>query len=272
MGLFEVLRVSSDCYLCGCPIPPTAGHSSNVAVNAPILCDYCHQHLPQSHHTCISCGLPLTIASSYNSESPHTASPHTVFPHIKSAHSVQAAKENIPCGECLKQSLPYDRTLSGFHYEPPINDFITQLKYSAQFQLLPLLCDYLIDKIKQNYTNEPLPDGIIAVPLHPKKLAQRGFNQSHLIAKRMAQALNIKLISKGIQRIKHTQAQSGLNSMQRKTNVKNAFSVKVQLPQHIAIVDDVVTTGMTVAELAKQARLQGTSQIDVWCLARAYDL
>lgn len=54
--------------------------------------------------------------------------------------------------------------------------------------------------------------------------------------------------------------------------MKNAFSIEVKLPDHVAIVDDVVTTGMTVSELAKQARSQGATQIDVWCLARAYDL
>ncbi len=266
MDLFKVLRVSSDCYLCGCPIPPTADHSSNTApnaaINAPILCDYCHQNLPQSHHTCVSCGLPLTKASPNNS----------VFPCTIPYHSVQAAKENIPCGECLKQSPPYDRTLSGFHYEAPINEFITQLKYSAQLQLLPLLCDYLVAKIKHHYVSEALPDQIIAMPLHPKRLIQRGFNQSQLIAERLAQALNIKILSKGIRRIKQTKAQSGLDSVERKANVKNAFSIEAKLSSHIAIVDDVVTTGMTVSELAKQARLQGATQIDVWCLARAYDL
>ena len=186
--------------------------------------------------------------------------------------SERITNNNIPCGECLKQSPPFDRTLSGFHYEAPINEFVTQLKYSAQFQLLPLLCDYLLNKIKENYLNKELPTALLPVPLHPNKQMQRGFNQSQLIAVQLAKSLNLQIVSKGIKRVKQTKAQSGLDSVERKSNVKNAFCIEVKLPNHVAIVDDVVTTGMTVSELAKQARSHGATQIDIWCLARAYDL
>lgn len=258
MGLFELLRISTDCYLCGCPVTSSSKQNLDTSNNTPIICSYCHQHLPKSSETCISCGLPLNKTTFNNTN---------VNPHLK-----QSLTASIPCGECLKQSPPYDRTLSGFHYEPPINDFITQLKYSAQFQLLPLLCDYLLNNIKKNYQNKALPESLLPVPLHPNKLVQRGFNQSQLIAAQLAKTLDLQIISKGIRRVKQTKAQSGLDSVERKSNVKNAFSIEVKLPDHVAIVDDVVTTGMTVSELAKQARLHGATQIDVWCLARAYDL
>lgn len=258
MGLFESLRLPSDCFLCGCSVgshkkqiePHSRTFISQTAQPvkrqslsfAPIICQFCHQHLPFSNDTCISCGLPLT------------------------------SKQLVPCGECLKNSPPYNRTLSAFHYEAPISDFITQLKYSAQLQLLPLLCDYLINKILQSYNDSRLPNKILAVPLHPTKQVQRGFNQSQLIALQIAKALGIDIINKGIHRIKQTQAQPGLDSIERKKNMKNAFLIDCKLPEHIAIVDDVVTTGMTVSELAKQARLRGAKQIDVWCIARAYGL
>ncbi|MCF6192928.1 MAG: ComF family protein [Kangiellaceae bacterium] len=176
------------------------------------------------------------------------------------------------CGECLKNSLPYDRVISAFHYEPPVSDFITQLKYSAQFQLLPILSDYLIQKIQSSYESSTLPTLIIATPLHPKKLVTRGFNQSRLIANKVGKALNLRVLDKGVERIKHTQAQSGLDSVERKKNMKNAFLVQTHLPKHVAIVDDVVTTGMTATELAKQLLKHGCKRIDIWCLARAYDL
>ncbi len=258
MGLFEILRVSSDCYLCGCSVNSSPKKGFHAPSSAPIICHYCHQHLPQSSETCISCGLPLNKTAFSNTST--------------NASTSQNLNANIPCGECLKQSPPFNRTLSGFHYEPPINEFITQLKYSAQFQLLPLLCDYLSNNIKENYLDRVLPDALLPVPLHPDKLVQRGFNQSQLIAAQLAKTFDLPIISKGIKRVKRTNAQSGLNSVERKSNVKDAFSIEVRLSNHVAIVDDVVTTGMTVSELAKQARTHGATQIDVWCLARAYDL
>jgi ComF family protein len=217
-----------------------------------IICDDCHQRLPHSKNTCFSCGLPLADRSSHKDES--------------------ASALLIPCGECLKNSPPYDKTLSAFHYETPVNDMITQLKYSAQFQCLPLLCEYLSEKIIQHYQNINLPELILPVPLHPKKRQLRGYNQSQLIASKLSKQLNIKLNHQGILRIKKTNAQSGLDSVERKRNMKNAFQINTELPKHIAIVDDVVTTGTTVSELSKQARQHGATQIDIWCLARAYDL
>jgi len=181
-------------------------------------------------------------------------------------------KTAITCGECLKNSPPYDRVISAFHYEPPVSDFITQLKYSAQFQLLPVLSDYLIQRIQSSYDASTLPKLIIATPLHPQKLVSRGFNQSRLIANKIGNALNTRVLDKGVERIKKTQAQSGLDSVERKKNMKNAFQVQAHLPEHVAVVDDVVTTGMTATELSKQLLKHGAKRIDIWCLARAYDL
>jgi len=251
MDLFEILKISTDCYLCGCQIVKPKNQSIQIKqAQAPIICTDCHQRLPISQTACVTCGLPLNLVSTND----------------------EIRESSIVCGECLKNSPPYNRTVSAFHYEAPISEFITQLKFSSQFQLLPLLCDYLIDKISESYCHAELPEAIIPVPLHSKKLIQRGFNQSQLIADRIARALALQVIDKGIQRIKMTNAQSDLDSIERKSNVKGAFQIDCELPKHIAIVDDVVTTGMTVSELANQARQQGAKKIDVWCVARAYDL
>ncbi len=246
MSLFERLQIESDCYLCGCSVQTK---STNSLKYQPILCQFCHQHLPFSKICCHYCGLPLPATPTKLSR-----------------------VNNTPCGECLKKSPIFDRMISAFHYEPPINDFITQVKYSAQFHLLPILCDYLIKKINSHYSNQELPILIIPVPLHDKKLSLRGYNQSTLIAQRLSKALAINILNKEIKRVKQTKAQSGLDSAARKSNVKNAFSITAKLPEHVAIIDDVVTTGMTVAELTKQAKLQGAIKVDIWCLARAYGL
>ena len=237
LDLFTILKIPTDCHLCGCQIDAAQS-------KAAIICTDCHQRLPVTFNACNTCGLPLHLTTNND--------------------------ETTVCGECLKNSPPYNRTISAFHYEAPISEFITQLKFSSQFQLLPLLCDYLIEKLSDFYGSHELPSAIIPVPLHSKKLLERGFNQSQLIADRIAKTLDSKIITKGIKKTKMTNAQSGLDAVERKGNVKNAFRIKCQLPEHIAIIDDVVTTGMTVAELSNQARLSGAKKIDIWCLARAY--
>jgi len=256
MELLKSLGFSSNCYLCGCSTNTGKNRkylSGANAINSPLLCHYCHQRLPVSKQCCFSCGLPMAIMSGE-----HTAG--------------SLSNSATTCGECLKSSPPYDRVISAFHYEPPISDFITQLKYSSQFQLLPVLSDYLIQEIQSSYDSSILPTLIIATPLHPKKLVSRGFNQSRLIASKIGKVLKIAVLDKGVDRIKQTEAQSGLDSVERKKNMKHAFQVQVHLPEHVAVVDDVVTTGMTVTELSKQLLKHGAERVDIWCLARAYDL
>ncbi len=122
-----------------------------------------------------------------------------------------------------------------------------------------------------HYLATDYPLLIIPVPLHRAKLADRGFNQSRLLANKLSNQLSIKVLNKGIRRIKSTQAQSGLDANERRVYMKNAFQIYSQLPAHVAVVDDVVTTGMTVSELTKQAKLAGAQRVDIWCLARAFD-
>ncbi len=249
-SFFKALGFSSNCYLCGCSTnsdenTPVADTSNHQTIESPLLCQYCHQRLPLSKNCCHSCGLPMFATD---------------------------GQGQLCCGECLINSPLYDRVISAFHYEAPVSDFITRLKYSSQFQLLPLLSDYLIQKIQNSYQQVNWPTLIIAMPLHPKKLKSRGFNQSRLIANKLSQRLEIPLLKNGVVRIKNTQAQSGLDSVERKKNIKNAFEVRIPIAEHVTIVDDVVTTGMTASELTKQLLKNGAKKVDVWCIARAYDL
>jgi ComF family protein len=255
MDLFEHFRITTECVLCGCKVNNSDQLTTNESgifssSNSKIICQYCHVKMPLSQSSCFTCGLPL-------------------FSKLDSAD--QAASIGNNCGNCLANSPNYDRTVSAFHYEYPINNFISQLKYGAQLQYLPILADYLLSVIRQHYLVTDYPSLIIPVPLHRAKLADRGFNQSRLLANKLSNPLSIKVLNKGIRRIKSTQAQSGLDSNERRVNMKNAFQIDSQLPAHVAVVDDVVTTGMTVSELTKQAKLAGAQRVDIWCLARAFD-
>ena len=253
MDLLELFRITSDCLLCGCPVKTSPTKTPDTAKpSSPLICYFCHQRLPVSESACYICGLPINAPN-------------------KSQNSNISASYDLPCGQCLKNSPPFSRTINPFRYQSPIDQLISQMKYSSQIHYIPLLSEYLSSSIKKQYQNQALPSRIVAMPLHSRKLSSRGFNQANLIAKQISKTIGIDIVSKGIHRIKNTQAQSGLDSVERKQNVKNAFRIDCKLPKHIALVDDVVTTGMTVSELAKCARKQGAEQIDVWCLARAYE-
>ena len=122
----------------------------------------------------------------------------------------------------------------------------------------------------QHLMIEPRPDVLIPVPLHPKRLRYRGYNQSLELAKCLTRQTGILFNHTACQRIKNTRPQVGLSAFDRQTNIKDAFTVRRLKPhwQHIAIIDDVMTTGGTVKELTNQLINAGVQRVDVWCCAR----
>ena len=116
-----------------------------------------------------------------------------------------------------------------------------------------------------------LPDLLLSVPLHRRRLRQRGYNQALELARPLAQALHVPLRHDRLQRRRHTGAQTELDAVSRRRNVRGAFAVRegVALPAHVAILDDVMTTGATLAECARVLRRAGVARVDVWALARA---
>ena len=117
-----------------------------------------------------------------------------------------------------------------------------------------------------------LPQLILPVPLHHLRQWQRGYNQADLLARQLARWLNIPYRNDLMKRIKRTPTQRGLTATARRRNLKNAFRISDTLPQtgyrSVALVDDVITTGSTLNEIAKQLRHAGVEHIQVWGLAR----
>ncbi len=115
-----------------------------------------------------------------------------------------------------------------------------------------------------------MPECIIPVPLHGKKMKQRGYNQSIVLANLIAKQLKINVDTESCKKIRHTEPQMGLNAKQRYRNIKNAFNYSNRSDyQHIVLLDDVITTGSTVSELARIIKREGVQQVDVWSIARA---
>ncbi len=116
----------------------------------------------------------------------------------------------------------------------------------------------------------PLPELIIPVPLHHARYRSRGFNQAIEISRPLSATLKIPMDNHAVKRIINTSSQSELHAKERHKNIRGAFQVKKAInAKHIAIIDDVITTGSTVTELAKVLKRAGVKRVDVWSFARA---
>ena len=167
------------------------------------------------------------------------------------------------CGRCLRHAPQFDRTVAVFAYAFPLDKLVQALKYNEQLMLARLLANKLVQQV------EILPDCIVAMPLHPARLRERGFNQSLELARQIARSLNVPLLSHACQRVRDTPPQSALPWKERGVNMRNAFNCTEDLSgKHIAVVDDVMTSGSSVNELASALRKAHAREISAWVIAR----
>ncbi|SER37205.1 comF family protein [Nitrosomonas sp. Nm51] len=173
------------------------------------------------------------------------------------------------CGDCLTDPPAYSATIAALTYTFPIDMLIHALKYRMQLAIAPVLAKLLLEKTMAKELTER-PDLIIPMPLHPKRLQERGFNQALEIGRYVAQQMHIELSPDSCKRIKNTSPQTELPWKMRRNNVKNVFSCDPNLSgKHLAVIDDVMTTGATLNELAQQLRKQGAKKVTNWVVARA---
>ncbi|MCL1118017.1 ComF family protein [Shewanella aestuarii] len=183
------------------------------------------------------------------------------------------------CGQCMA-SLPI-KVIAPCSYHQGFGPLVSAIKYHRQMAALNVLSQQLAYRIQQlvNYGLIDLPQVIIPVPLHANRLGQRGFNQAWLIAKQLSELLDIPMDDQFIFRCQDTSPQAGLDGKQRRDNCHQAFALKAQQQyfnakgsiaryQHVALVDDVVTTGTTINEIALLLK-QHQIASQAWCLARA---
>lgn len=215
----------------------------NLPSDQPIsLCQDCEISLPWLTEVCYRCGRPLTGLRALDSRS-------------------------ITCGRCLQHPPPFARLVACWHYAYPINHLINLVKHQAKFNYALLLGYMLWQVVKENYAGIPLPAAIVPVPLHRTRLAMRGFNQTA----EYCRAIPLPTLHSAVVRIQDTRSQAQLSAKSRPENVKHAFECRETLPyQHIAVMDDVITTGNTLSAVCRALHKQNPNlQIDVWCLARA---
>ena len=169
------------------------------------------------------------------------------------------------CGHCLKKPPSFNSKLAVFGYRIPLDRLIQAMKYEEQLALSQLFSEKLILRISP----DRLPDYVIPMPLHPDKLKRRGFNQSLLIAARLARSLERPLLAHACRRLRDTPSQSTLSWKKRKKNVQGAFRCDIDLSgKHVALVDDVLTTGASLNALADAVQKRGAAEISAWVVAR----
>ncbi len=173
------------------------------------------------------------------------------------------------CGACLKKPPCFDKTTALWRYQAPIQHLITALKFKGKTNIGQLLGAIMANHLQ--FFSE-MPEVIIPVPLHPLRYRQRGFNQAAEIARPIAAKLNLPLDMTLCHRRLPTQPQTHLNAKARRRNLRKAFQVSgngILKYKHIAVVDDVMTTGTTVNELAKTLKHHGVEKVEIWVSARA---
>lgn len=172
------------------------------------------------------------------------------------------------CGECLRREPPFAAAWSPFRYGHPLDLLEARFKFHRDLAAGRVLSELMIERVQIDTPS--LPDLLIPVPLHVSRLRERGYNQALELAKPLARALNIPLDATAMTRTRGTQAQTGLDAKARRKNLLGAFAVaRTDLPPHVALIDDVMTTGATVHECARTLREARVTRVDVWALARA---
>ncbi len=205
------------------------------------ICTACESDLPWLIDQCERCALPLPMSG-------------------------------LTCAQCTRQPPAFNEVIVPWLYDFPIDALVTRFKHQGKWPLGRLLAE-LLGQTLQHRFDEGLakPDRMIPVPLANKRLRQRGYNQAAMLANWLGSHLDLPVDERLIKRVKETPAQQGLDAKARKRNLRDAFALTDPdrvMGKHLALIDDVLTTGSTADTLARLLIEAGARKVDVYCLAR----
>ena len=198
------------------------------------LCAPCLHALPLLGPACTRCALPLPSAGT--------------------------------CGRCLRRPPPLDSVHACLRYATPVDQLLPRFKFHQD-----LAAGHLLAQLMRLHHPVLSPDTcLVPVPLHPKRLRQRGYDQALELARPLSRQLKLGLDSGLLRRIRDTQAQSDLEANARRRNLRHAFqaSPRHTPPRHVVLLDDVMTTGATLHAAARALRRVGVERVDAWVCAR----
>lgn len=205
------------------------------------ICVACEAEMPWLGEHCQTCALPLPEAG-------------------------------LTCDGCLLEPPAYEQVAVPWRYDFPVDSLITRFKHNAKWPFGHLLADVLSQYLQHRFDEDlPRPDALLPVPLAARRLRQRGFNQAAMLARWLSRQLDLPCEENVVHRIQDTSAQQDLDAKARKRNLRNAFALTSDANvkgRHLALVDDVLTTGATAQALARLLMNAGAARVDVYCLAR----
>jgi ComF family protein len=204
------------------------------------LCGPCEADLPWLGTACTRCGLPASAAA------------------------------DAGCGHCRDRVQPYRACHAPFRYDFPLTELLPSLKYRGALANARVLGTLLGESVVRAGRHGQV-DVVVPLPLHRSRLVERGFNQSDELARYAAAVTGVGLDRPALRRVRATGPQVGLSREERSRNVRGAFVAERSrvAGRNVALLDDVVTTGATVAEAADAVLAAGAATVEVWCVARA---
>ena len=200
----------------------------------PLVCGACVHDLPWLHACCARCALPLAHAGT--------------------------------CGECLRTPPAFDGATAAFEYGFPIDRLIHRFKFGGDLAIGHWLGEQLAARVRSFAP----PDVIVAPPLAPRALRERGFNQALELAKPVGRALGVPVELAALRKVRETAPQRTLGRRSRQANLRGAYVCELDVRgARVAIVDDVITTGATVGTAAEAILRAGAASVQAWAAARA---
>jgi len=170
------------------------------------------------------------------------------------------------CGECRSDPPSFSHTICAAIYEPPVSFWVQQLKFGDRIDRARIMAEALFEPLASIDSAVP----IIPVPLHPKRLKSRGYNQAYEVAKIISKKQNRPLLGDALIRTKHTAMQAELLEKQRVANVRAAFAVNGSIEyKKVIVLDDVMTTGQTLRSIASTLQKTGIEEVTVAVFARS---
>ncbi len=174
--------------------------------------------------------------------------------------------ESEVCGRCQRDAPSFDATIALADYAPPVDGMVVALKFGHRLELARVLGRLLAARIAASWTTQSV---LVPVPLAFERQAERGFNQAGEIARAAARALGVALDSANLARVRHNAPQEALKLEARRRNVRNAFAVRGNWrDRHAIVIDDVMTSGATLGEVARVLKAAGAARVTNAIVAR----
>ena len=216
-------------------VPARCLNCGSITRASLTLCENCSKDIITNAKSCLCCALPMPVAGQV-------------------------------CGRCQQHRPDYDQALATLLYGGMARQLVTELKFQGKLANAGLLASLFHERLP----DFERPQCLVPIPLHTSRLRERGYNQSLEIARVLGKLLDIPIDYRLANRRRPTARQAELPRRAKRANVFNAFEATTsQIPGHIAVIDDVMTSGHTLNEFARVMKKAGAHRVQVWAMTRA---